>query len=164
MMIPDQESLEKYPEDKVTIDENRCAQLIAHARPFGCIFHRAFDPIASSPRWTEGIDTLIALGFKGLLTAGGIDPAPENVSHLERMCRYINNRMQLVIGGGLRHHNIAHMASRLSRYTDCSVWLHTASIVRTLVDNGDNDPVPFYALDIDELNAIFKQLGLARTD
>ncbi|KAI9158732.1 Copper homeostasis protein cutC [Paramyrothecium foliicola] len=160
MKLPSPAARARHPEETVTIDVTRCTQLVKHARPFGSIFHRAFDPIAASERWERGIETLIQCGFEGLLTAGGFGSAADNVSHLETMTHRTNNRLQMVVGGGLRSHNVTHPASRLACYPHCSVWLHTAAMTRPVEQDDPNIEI----LNSNELGTFLKQLGLAKRD
>ncbi|EHK27407.1 uncharacterized protein TRIVIDRAFT_119840, partial [Trichoderma virens Gv29-8] len=96
-------TLAKYPEFKYTIDEERCKLLIDAARPFPCIFHRAFDPIAAGERWAKGIDILVRCGFDGVLTSGGLGNCHENLEKLDAIChRAAPGSLQVIAGGGVR--------------------------------------------------------------
>lgn len=112
----------------VAIDEENCATLIRLARPYGCVFHRAFDPIAATKRASEGIQTLISLGFEGVLTAGGLGDCLGNVDRIDHLChRYAAGPLEIVVGGGLRRDNILRPARVLAHYKD-GVWMHTAAL------------------------------------
>ncbi|KIE01765.1 copper homeostasis protein cutC, partial [Metarhizium majus ARSEF 297] len=58
------------------VDHASCRALLDAARPFGCVFHRAFDPIAATRRIGDGVEALVRLGFEGLLTAQRRPPRP----------------------------------------------------------------------------------------
>lgn len=114
--------------DRLDVDVDQCKNLIKLARPFGCVFHRAFDPIAATRRFSEGVETLLDLGFEGLLTAGGYGNAIDNVDKIDHLCHRLAGRIQIVVGGGLRAANIADPASQLAVYDEGSVWMHTAAL------------------------------------
>ncbi|KAG8421818.1 hypothetical protein J3458_003662 [Metarhizium acridum] len=114
--------------DVVHIDRQSCRTLLDAAKPFGCVFHRAFDPIAATRRIGDGIETLTRLGFEGLLTAGGRGPCADNVDRLDHECHKQAGRIQFVLGGGLRTSNVRDVAERFSTYEEGSVWMHTAAL------------------------------------
>ncbi|KFA75480.1 hypothetical protein S40288_01213 [Stachybotrys chartarum IBT 40288] len=118
----------KHPGDHLFVDEPRCKELIDVAKPFGCVFHRAFDHIAASPRWAEGLTTLHRCGFKALLTAGGYSDCADNTRRLEAMCERVPAGLQLVVGGGLRGHNARPLATALAGASKQPLWLHSAAI------------------------------------
>ncbi|KHN94616.1 copper homeostasis protein cutC [Metarhizium album ARSEF 1941] len=133
--------------DAVQIDEAACRTLLDAARPFGCVFHRAFDPIAATRRIGDALETLVGLGFEGLLTAGGRGPCTHNMDRLDNECRRQAGRIQVVVGGGLRASNIQPVAERLGAHEKGSVWMHTAA----LTDRRDHGPED---IDSSELNAV----------
>ncbi|KAG6004560.1 hypothetical protein E4U21_000944 [Claviceps maximensis] len=123
------DSFNEEPET-LQIDEDQCRTLLRHARPFGCVFHRAFDPIAESRYASDGIQLLISLNFEGVVTAGGLGPCFDNVDRINHLChRYASkNSFEIVAAGGLRRSNIVDVASNLARYDQGSVWLHTSAL------------------------------------
>lgn len=130
----------------------RCNELIELAKPIPCVFHRAFDTIASSSShiWKDGLDLLIASGFQGLLTAGGAKGScGDNISRLEELCEYAAGRVELVAGGGLRHNNVSTAAKKLQATKGTEkVWLHSAALLK----DGSG-------LDEAELQALLDKLG-----
>ena len=133
------------------IDTSACRKLIELAKPFGCVFHRAFDPIAAAKRASDGVETLIGLGFEGLLTAGGYGSSIDNIDRLDHLCHRMAGRIQIVVGGGLRAHNVGRAAEQLAIYDEGSVWLHTAALSKR-PDHGPED------IDSDQLGSILAQL------
>ncbi|KAM4056059.1 cutC family protein [Hirsutella rhossiliensis] len=152
------------PRKRLVIDETICEALVEVSKPFGCVFHRAFDPIAaSSPRrCAHALERLALLGFDALLTAGG--PAGSccdkpNVDTVDHLCHRMAGRLPLIVGGGLRSHNVARAAAQLAVYAngdgdarDSPVWFHTAA-VKTIDGFHTED------LDLDELHDLLVQLG-----
>lgn len=111
------------------IDETICTDLVSAAKPIPCVFHRAFDSIASSSDWKGGLDTLIRSGFEGLLTAGGAEGKYcDNLTRLEEICKHVSGRLQIVAGGGVRHHNAGRPSRALEGYGAGNVWVHSAAL------------------------------------
>lgn len=154
-------TLAKYPDLKYTIDEERCKLLIDAARPFPCVFHRAFDPIAASERWAKGIDILVRCGFDGVLTSGGVGNCHENLEKLDAIChRAAPGSLQVIAGGGVRRSNVRDSVTRLSVHGTKSVWMHTAS----LSDRVDKDGRRLEELNGRELTAIISVMNATRPD
>ncbi|OAA45163.1 Copper homeostasis CutC domain protein [Beauveria brongniartii RCEF 3172] len=112
-------------DDDLEVDVETCAELVRLARPFDCTFHRAFDSVRDVD---EGVEALIRCGFAGVLTAGGQAEGgcAANLDRLESICDRVAGRIEVVAGGGVRHHNAQALAARLARYK--RVWLHTAAM------------------------------------
>ncbi|KAG5977441.1 hypothetical protein E4U55_006754 [Claviceps digitariae] len=140
---------------KVQIDEQQCRALIKHARPFGCIFNRAFDAIAESRQASDGIELLASLNFEGVLTAGGLGACFDNLDRLDQLCHRFaaKDSFEIVVGGGLRERNITRVAGRVARYEEGSVWLHTAAL-------SVRPDHPMEEIDSDELIQMVTQLDL----
>ncbi|PTB35429.1 uncharacterized protein TrAFT101_008978 [Trichoderma asperellum] len=152
-------TLAKYPDLKYTIDEERCKMLVDAARPFPCVFHRAFDPIAASERWAKGIDTLVECGFDGVLTSGGIGNCSQHLEKIDAIChRAAPNSLQVVAGGGVRRNNVRETVARLSVHGTKNVWVHTAS----LTDKVDNDGRRLEELDGRELKTIVSAINTTK--
>ncbi|KAM3513200.1 hypothetical protein MY11210_003142 [Beauveria gryllotalpidicola] len=143
----EEEEEEAEEEDDLEVDVETCAELVRLARPFGCTFHRAFDLVRDVD---EGVEALLRCGFVGVLTAGGRAEGgcAGNLDRLESICERVAGRMEVVAGGGVRHHNVRALAARLARYR--RVWLHTAAM-----------GVEGTMMDEDELSRLTK--GLATT-
>lgn len=150
--------LEKGEDDTLEVDTTRCAELTALARPFGCIYHRAFDAIAGTDRWEEGLADLVRCGFEGLLTAGGQRPFYDNCERLEDICRRAGTQLQVVIGGGVRHHNARSIAKRLAQNSVGSIWMHSAALT-----NKEDQPSS-EEVDPDEVIKLMTALGLEFVD
>lgn len=134
------------------VDHASCRALLDAARPFGCVFHRAFDPIAATRRIGDGVEALVRLGFEGLLTAGGRGPCAANVDRLDHECHRQAGRIQFVLGGGLRASNVERVAGRFSTYEKGSVWMHTAAL-------SSRPDHPAEEIDSNELVGMLASLG-----
>lgn len=131
------------------IDETICTDLVNTAKPIPCVFHRAFDSIASSNDWKAGLDTLTRSGFEGLLTAGGAEGKYcDNLARLEEICNHASGKLQIVAGGGVRHHNVERPSKSLQGYGSGNVWVHSAA----LQSSGDG-------VDQEELQELLKVLN-----
>ena len=115
--------------ERLVVDVERCKALVEVAKPFSCVFHRAFDPIAASSHWERAIDSLLACGFHGVLTSGGTGSFYNNCEMFEQMCYYTKyKRFQIIIGGGVRADNVKHFVEQIAVVRDCDVAMHTAAI------------------------------------
>ena len=146
------------PEVKYEIDAERCRQLIDMAKPYSCIFHRAFDGLADDDdHWETSLHTLVNTGFHGVLTSGGSDAFFTNLKKFHRMCHLtVGKRFQIVIGGGVRSHNVSDFIEKLAIARDLDVWLHTAAY--------SDAEAEVHGLDTDKLTNLLKVLGTARPD
>lgn len=88
------------------IDEAKNAELITLAGGIPCTFHRAFDHTADLE---TSIETLIELGFKAVLTSGGKNTAMEGKEQLKSLVSKYSDRIDIIIGGGVRSENVAEL-------------------------------------------------------
>lgn len=101
----------------VDVDANR--ELVLLARPFPCVFHRAFDDVLGSSSSGGGDRTgpsaavveralraVAACGFDGVLTSGGPGRAADNAGALELVLRRaVHAGLEVIVGGGVRSSN-----------------------------------------------------------
>lgn len=134
--VTDTNSVSSYASGPpLSIDKERCTILVNLARPFPCVFHRAFDPIASTDRVYRGLRDLMDCKFDGLLTSGGIGPHMGHVENLNSMVNHLSGRLQVIVGGGVRAKNAPGAVATLGIYDDNTVWLHSACLTKT--EGGD---------------------------
>ncbi|HEY2785043.1 MAG TPA: copper homeostasis protein CutC [Fimbriiglobus sp.] len=81
------------------IDEARCSDLIQLARGVPCVFHRAFDLCRDR---SSGLESLIRIGFRRVLTSGGAEKASDGVSILRELNDLAAGRIEILPGGGIR--------------------------------------------------------------
>lgn len=67
-------------------------------------FHRAFDDVKD---WKKGIDSLVKLGFKRLLTSGQSASVATGLDRLTEICAYAAGRIEIMAGGGISNALIA---------------------------------------------------------
>lgn len=104
------------------IDEARNKELIELAGNTPCTFHRAFDRTADLEK---SIQTLIKLGFKTVLTSGGEKSAMEGKEALKSLVQNYSDKIEILIGGGVRSENIA----ELKKFT-CGTSFHSSAILK----------------------------------
>lgn len=85
------------------IDKVKTSELIRLARPMKVTFHRAFDMVADP---FQALEDLIELGVDRVLTSGLEPTAPEGTTLLKQLVETADNRLIVLVGGGVRPHNI----------------------------------------------------------
>jgi copper homeostasis protein len=90
-----------------SVDEERCANIIAVASPIPVAFHRAFD---MSNDLSKSLETLIDLGFVRVLTSGGKENAFVGASELAKLVLQAEERIEIMPGAGVNATNIAEIA------------------------------------------------------
>ena len=104
------------------IDEARNKELIELAGETPCTFHRAFDRTADLEK---SIQTLIKLGFKTVLTSGGKKSAMEGKEALKSLVQNYSDKIEILIGGGVRSENI----EELKKFTGGTSF-HSSAILK----------------------------------
>ena len=100
-----------------TIAENQLNQVLELSKELNLIstFHRAFD---ATPNFLNSLDILIKAGVDRVLTSGtkwqNRQPAVEGIETLREIINHSDNRIELVIGGGINKHNVAMILGNLS--------------------------------------------------
>jgi copper homeostasis protein len=92
-----------------SIDRERTALLVEHARPLNVTFHRAFD-MARNPH--QSLDLLIDLGIDRLLTSGQEATALEGADLIAALVQQAQNRIAIMAGGGISAENAAEVVAR----------------------------------------------------
>jgi copper homeostasis protein len=89
------------------IDTERCAELIALARPMQVTFHRAFDRCKDLDK---GLEDIISLGCERILTSGGEVAVLEAVDKLGDLVSQASGRISIMPGSGVNENNISLLA------------------------------------------------------
>jgi len=126
------------------IDLKACHALRQAAADVPCIFHRAFDDLEDQ---FDGIESLIALGFRRVLTSGGIGPPSERLERLHRIAHHAAHRIEILPGGGIRAQNAAAFAS-----IPGVRWVHSSC-------RSADAPERFSAAEFTRLRASLDSLG-----
>ncbi len=99
-----------------TIAENQLNQVVELSKEFNLTstFHRAFD---ATPNFLDSLDVLIKAGVDRVLTSGTRwqqrQPAIEGIETLKEIINHSDNRIEIVIGGGINNHNVAMILGNL---------------------------------------------------
>jgi copper homeostasis protein len=86
------------------IDVEKNTELLTLAGKTPCTFHRAFD---RTKDLEKSIESLIKLGFTSVLTSGGKPTAMEGKENLKNLVAKYSDKIEIIIGGGVRSENIA---------------------------------------------------------
>lgn len=87
-----------------SVDCERCAILIAAARPLRVTFHRAFD-VAQDP--VRALEELVSLGVDRVLTSGHEATVFEGAELIAQLVQQAAGRIVVMPGGGIRERNVA---------------------------------------------------------
>ena len=90
-----------------SIDTARCKELVELAAPMEVTFHRAFDRCNDLGR---GLEDIIALGCRRILTSGGKASAADATDILKTLVDLADNRIAIMAGSGITEDNIARIA------------------------------------------------------
>jgi copper homeostasis protein len=120
------------------IDLTANAQLLAATSGLPCTFHRAFDSCINQQ---EALSRLESLGFKNILSSGGMKTALEGLENLRSAQK--NTTLNIIAGGGIRSSNMEALAKQFD--TD---FYHSSGII-----SGD-------IADASEITALKKALDL----
>ncbi|GAA5090892.1 copper homeostasis protein CutC [Chryseobacterium ginsengisoli] len=105
--------------DEVNIEQNK--ELVELAKPYPCTFHRAFD---RAKDLENSLEKVIECGFKTILTSGQKPNVSEGKENLKKLVELSNERIEILVGGGLRSTNI----EELREYTN-AVYFHSSAII-----------------------------------
>lgn len=104
--------------NQINITQNK--ELVELAYPTPCTFHRAFD-YCENP--IEALENVLECGFQFILTSGNIGKATKGIGVLKQLVEKAQNRISIIVGGGVRSSNIEF----LNQETNAS-WFHSACI------------------------------------
>lgn len=85
------------------IDKERCAELIALAKPLPISFHRAFD---MSNNLEKSLEDLIELGIVRVLSSGGSSSAIRGADTLAKLILQAEGRITVMPGAGVNENNL----------------------------------------------------------
>lgn len=111
------------------LDVDQCRRLVNATKPFKAVFHRAFDELVRHDAWESALAELVRLGFDGILTSGGPGDAAGNIPQLARILEKTSNRIEIILGGGVRSGNVAELRTRLDLSpTTSGCWAHSSCL------------------------------------
>jgi copper homeostasis protein len=104
------------------VDEQSMRKLVSRAEGRPCTFHRAFDAVREADV-DEALETIVALGFRALLTSGGAAAAVQGREQVRRLVERAAGRIEVIVGGGVRSGNVEQLQGTGAR------WFHSSGIV-----------------------------------
>lgn len=104
-----------------SVNKKQNSELVDLAKPFPCTFHRAFD-VAENV--FQSLETVIDCGFKTILTSGQEKNVVEGITVLKELVEKANNRITIMLGGGLRSSNIGLLKEKTK-----ATFYHSSAIV-----------------------------------
>lgn len=112
------------------IDQKHVKQFceLAHAYGKEAVFHKAIDETSNL---IKEIEVLCELGVDRVLTSGGQGMAEDNIEVLQEIIKKFKNRIQVLIGGGVRSHNVLSLLQKTNAtqvHSACRVMLQDPSI------------------------------------
>lgn len=117
--------LEK-PGNHIAIDS--LANLVQTSKKYNLktTFHRAFD---AAPNPTDSLGILVTAGVDRILTSGTVwterKPATDGLANLRQLIKKANDRIEIVIGGGVNPRNVSKILSGLPQNTGISFHAYT---------------------------------------
>jgi copper homeostasis protein len=90
------------------IDLSATARLVAAAGTLPVTFHRAFDRV---PNVDDGLEALVGLGVRRVLTSGAALSAVAGTDTLHRLADRAAGRIEVVAAGGIRPFNVDHVVA-----------------------------------------------------
>lgn len=91
------------------VNADTCRSFVEAAQGRPVVFHRAFD---ATPDPIASLETLINVGYHRILTSGHAKTALEGADSLANLILKARNRIEILPGGGIRHHNVQEIVNR----------------------------------------------------
>jgi len=109
-------------DEKNQVDIIKNSELVKWADPLPCSFHRAFDR-ASEPHLA--LESVIASGFKTILTSGHQSNAVQGAEELKRLIELAKGRIEIMPGGGVRSENLPYLIK-----TTGASYYHSSALLK----------------------------------
>ncbi|KAK8116581.1 CutC family protein [Apiospora kogelbergensis] len=124
---------------KVVLQAETMQRLVAAARPYKTVFHRAFDDIVGCDdssaedgvtEWGKTLELLIQMGVDGILTSGGPGNASQNIATLSEIMTMAGDSIEIIAGGRVRSANVGELCSQLNmeRGGGRTSWVHSSCL------------------------------------
>ncbi|ROV92718.1 hypothetical protein VSDG_06627 [Cytospora chrysosperma] len=143
VLMEEKEEEEEEGRAALAVDVDANSELVQLARPFPCVFHRAFDDVlgssssSSSNTVERALRAVAACGFDGVLTSGGPGRAADNAEALSLVLRRaVPAGLEVIVGGGVRSSNARALRGALlcggggggAVPGGARVWLHSSCL------------------------------------
>ncbi|KAK8112683.1 CutC family protein [Apiospora sp. TS-2023a] len=137
---------------RIVLQTGTVKRLVAAARPFKTVFHRAFDDIVgcdgadgtdeeaseSVAEWEKALVSLVQMGVHGILTSGGPGNAAQNYATLKKIIAKAGHSIEIIVGGCVRSGNVRDLCTQLDmcrQRVGKGSWVHSSCLT------GGNDDV-----------------------
>ncbi|KAH6666871.1 copper homeostasis protein cutC [Halenospora varia] len=134
----------------LVVDEDACKRLLRKAGEKPCTFHRAFDSLPPSSMESQ-LEVLIKLGFRNVLTSGGMLTAVEGKGVLKTLVEKASGRIDVIVGGGVRSGNVGELREVVG-----SRWYHSSACV----GGGEVDEMGEGLANVEEVGKLRGALGM----
>ncbi|MCA6437304.1 MAG: copper homeostasis protein CutC [Bacteroidetes bacterium] len=115
------------------VDKIKNKELLKIAYPLPCTFHKAFDEISD---YKQALVDCINCGFENVLTSGTKKTALEGKSILKELIELANNKINIIVAGGVRSSNI----SELNKFLNATHY-HSAAIMQKGMSSADEKEI-----------------------
>ena len=122
------------------VDKERCAELVALAKPMTTVFHRAFDRCKDP---LESLETIITLGFDRILTSGLALTAEAGIDLLKELVTTAAGRIEIMPGAGVHAANVVELLKATgakSIHSSAKITVPSAMCYDALPQLGMNEP------------------------
>lgn len=90
------------------VDRDACVALLQAAGDAPCTFHRAID---ASSNLEKSLEDIVGIGFKRILTSGGMATVSDGLETIKKMMQAAGNRIIIMPGGGTLPSHLGELAS-----------------------------------------------------
>lgn len=111
------------------VDKARNQELIKIAHPLPCTFHKAFDEILD---YKQALFDCVDCGFENILTSGAKKTALEGINTLKELIELSENKINIIVAGGVRSSNI----SELNKFLNATYY-HSSAIIQNGMNTAD---------------------------
>lgn len=94
------------PDGRLDVEKIKALRDLTY--PLQFVLHRAFD---HCPHPEEALESAIECGVDRILSTGGAACASEGMAALRKWVTMAEGRLEIMPGGGVRHHNVAQIVS-----------------------------------------------------
>ncbi|QPC73562.1 hypothetical protein HYE68_004314 [Fusarium pseudograminearum] len=151
-----QEGSTEALKERIVLNRAQSTQLVNAAKPYGCVFNRAFDHFAQSGDWSDIIPQLVNIGFTGIMTTGGPGKFNSHVELLGAICKQ-SRGIQLIIAGGFRCPEALKLRAYAHENSANTIWINGDCLRRRRHDDPET-------VDMDGVMDMLGLLGLQATD
>ncbi|KAK7964248.1 CutC family protein [Apiospora saccharicola] len=130
---------------RIVLQTGTVKRLVAAARPFKTVFHRAFDDIVGCDganssndeapevvaEWENALASLVQMGVHGILTSGGPGNAAQNSAALSKIIAKAGQSIEIIPGGGVRSSNVRELCAQLDigrQKVGKISWVHSSCL------------------------------------